>query len=320
MSNSGRRILSVDDEAGIRKFLEIGLGRSGFEVDTAANADEAWQRLKQQDYDALLLDVRMPGKSGMELLPDVRVNYPYTPVIMLTAVGDTQTAVSCMKLGALDYLTKPFDLSQVVAALERAILHGALLKERAKLQKLQEDLTHMIIHDIRNELTPISMILELISQNDQLDEKEKKFVHSAMTASRNLANMVQSLLEVAKLEKGEMQLRITEVDGGKLVQEVAESFAAQAEKGSLMLASVCSDPVRVAGDADLLRRVLFNLVHNAIKFTPKGGSITLAVSSTQEGGLFSVQDSGTGIPKEYHEKVFEKFSSACCASRGSGGA
>lgn len=303
-------ILAVDDEAEIRKFLQLGLKKEGFEVDTAQDAQEAWEKLKRASYDAMLLDIRMPGKTGMELLPEVRANFPYTPVIMLTAVGDTKTAVECMKLGALDFLPKPCALAEVVASLERATEYGKLLKERAELMRLQEDLTHMIIHDMRNELTPIVAVLDLVTQTAKLDEKEKRFMQSALTASNNLTNMIQSLLEVSKLEKGELPLNRQRLDARSVTKEAAQSFSAQAEKKGVELSTNCDDGVQVDADQDLLRRILYNLIHNAFKFTPKGGKVTLSASKGDEGVTFCVQDTGPGVPKAYHEKVFEKFASA----------
>ncbi len=121
MAEESRRVLVVDDEESVRAFLQRMLKDAGYEVTTAANGQEALDKLVQSRIGVVLMDINMPKMSGMEALRQITANWPDTCVVMATAVGDVQTAVEAMKLGAYDYITKPFNREGLVLTLQKAI-------------------------------------------------------------------------------------------------------------------------------------------------------------------------------------------------------
>ncbi|MGA7843992.1 MAG: response regulator [Dehalococcoidales bacterium] len=121
MTNHEYRILIVDDEAAIRRLLRQKLTKSGYQCEEAGNSDEALEKMKTFPADLIMLDMKMPGKSGMELLPELKANYPDTAVIMATAVAEADLAIQCMKLGADDYITKPFNLDEITSNIEKTL-------------------------------------------------------------------------------------------------------------------------------------------------------------------------------------------------------
>ena len=116
-----KRLLIVDDEPSIRKVLQAHLQRAGHEVDTAVDGGQAIAKLGEQLYHAVVTDLKMPGIGGLELLHWVRQNYPGLPVVVITAHGTVDTAVEALKLGAHDYVTKPFDRDELLLILEKAL-------------------------------------------------------------------------------------------------------------------------------------------------------------------------------------------------------
>jgi len=114
-------ILIVDDEQPIRRLLRGKLTAEGYCCCEAGNAEQALEVLKNEKVSLVLLDIKMPGKSGVDLLPEIRASYPDTAVVMATALGATEVAVHCMKHGAYDFVTKPFDLDDVVLSVSRAL-------------------------------------------------------------------------------------------------------------------------------------------------------------------------------------------------------
>ncbi len=133
-------VLVVDDEEPIRNALKKFLNQQGYDVVTAASGDEALRVLQRQKVSVVLLDVRMPGKSGIDLVPQVLEIEPTVAVLMLTAVNDATTAALCMQRGAMDYLTKPIDLSDLARAILRAIRRRDSQIEQANLnQWLKEE-------------------------------------------------------------------------------------------------------------------------------------------------------------------------------------
>jgi putative two-component system response regulator len=121
MTNHEQRILIVDDEASIRKLLRQKLSKEGYTCEEANNAEQALAKLRNNQIELVILDVNMPGKSGIDLLPEIKSNYQSTSVIMATAVAETSIAVNCMKHGADDYICKPFNLDEVNMSVERTL-------------------------------------------------------------------------------------------------------------------------------------------------------------------------------------------------------
>ena len=115
------RILLADDDAGVRRVIQFKLKQRGFEVTTAENGASALTMLKRQEFDLLLTDMKMPGLNGIELLEQAKGIRPGLEVILITAYADVHQAVRAMKLGAFDYLTKPFEDDQLFVAIEKAL-------------------------------------------------------------------------------------------------------------------------------------------------------------------------------------------------------
>ena len=119
MTTQEKKILIVDDEATIRRLLRQKLTSLGYHCEEACSSEEALGKLKTYTADLIMLDMKMPGKSGMDLLPELKASYPDTAVIMATAVAESNLAIQCMRLGADDYITKPFNLDEVVLNVEK---------------------------------------------------------------------------------------------------------------------------------------------------------------------------------------------------------
>ena len=122
-------ILVVDDDHAVRTVVARKMEAEGYDCVTAANGREALEKVAEQSFDLVLLDMKMPGPSGMDVLPKIISNYPDTGVVMVTAVADTQTAVEVMKMGACDYVTKPFNLDDLNIRVEKALERKRLVRE-----------------------------------------------------------------------------------------------------------------------------------------------------------------------------------------------
>ena len=139
MSEKQATILIVDDEEMVRRLLHQKLSSEGYQCQEADGAAQALGKLRSNAVELVLLDIRMPGKSGVELLPEIKASYPDTAVIMATAITDTNIAIQCMKQGAYDYLTKPFNLDEVVLSVDRALEKRRLeLENRDYQQHLEQ--------------------------------------------------------------------------------------------------------------------------------------------------------------------------------------
>ncbi len=157
-------ILLVDDEEMIRRLLSQKLSAEGYRCQQAANAEQALEKLKDDSIELVILDIRMPGKSGVELLPEIKAKYSDTAVVMATAVDDANTAINCMKAGAYDYVTKPFNLEEVSFSVRRA-LEGRRLKLENRdyqqhLEQKVEEQAQKIRASFFNAVTALAYALE----------------------------------------------------------------------------------------------------------------------------------------------------------------
>jgi len=148
MKTEKARVLIVDDEETVREILRRTLSQEGYSCVTACDADNALDLMDGDSIDLVLSDIMMPGRSGIDLLGEVREKSPDTAMIMVTAVADTQTAINAMKLGAYDYVTKPFNLVEVLMSVDRALEKRNLLvsnrEYKINLEKKVEEQTEEI--------------------------------------------------------------------------------------------------------------------------------------------------------------------------------
>jgi putative two-component system response regulator len=139
MAEEQGSILIVDDEAAVRRLLSRRVAGEGYRCEEASTGDEALIKIRSDLVQLVVLDIKMPGRSGVELLPEIKAAHPDVAVIMATAITDTSTAIECMKQGAYDYITKPFNLDEVVLSIERALEKRRLeLENRDYQQHLEQ--------------------------------------------------------------------------------------------------------------------------------------------------------------------------------------
>ncbi len=149
MAANGIKILVVDDEAMVRKLLCQRLSREGYQCDEAGGADQALEKLKADPADVVILDIKMPGKSGMELLPEIKAKYPDTAVMMATALNDINISIQCMKEGAYDYICKPFNLAEVVMSVQGVLDKQRLEREIREYQQYLEEKVEEQTQEVR---------------------------------------------------------------------------------------------------------------------------------------------------------------------------
>ena len=188
---------------------------------------------------------------------------------------------------------------------------GHDVSERVALEKMRADLTHMVVHDLRNPLGSIMGSLQLIhTAFVEHDETLpiNKLLSVAMRSGQKLYLLIDSLLDLGRLETGETELSKASVNVNALVQEAVEQIQPFALSRQQNLSTyVASEVDEVSADRDLTLRVLTNLLDNAVKFTPRSGHITLSVERVEAELLFTVADDGIGIPPEYRQRIFERF-------------
>lgn len=314
--NTQGRILVVDDEPKNRELLHDILEVSGFTVIEAADGLEALSKVQSEHCDVVLLDVLMPRMDGLEACKQLKANpeTAHIPVLMVSALVDREARNFGVDAGANDYLTKPIDRRDVLLRVRNAVytkrLFEKVQQDLAKLRELeilQDNLTHMIIHDMRSPLMAVSWSYDLLLKEKQLlTPEQQEYISMGKNCCSELVGMVNSLLDISRMESGLMPLKPTYTDLLDIARTAAESVASLAKKKALAIL-VNGDETHVTVDRDIMHRVFVNLLGNAIKFAPDASSITVEITTSGKSVHAKVTDQGPGIPPEFHQKIFEKF-------------
>jgi two-component system sensor histidine kinase/response regulator len=320
------RLLIVDDSEANRDMLLRRLDAPGRILKVARSGREALTLLESEPFDLVLLDIRMPDMDGYEVLKRMKVHdtLRHLPVIMISALDELDSVIRCIELGADDYLPKPFDpillRARIGACLEKKRLRDGEMRLFAQLQEnyrrlkeletLRDDLTNMIVHDLRTPLTSLLTGLQTLGLSAAMDEMDHEIMSLSIAGGETLLGMINDLLDVGKMEDGSLKLERAPLCAQELVTEAVQQVAALAREKSLTIdRELGQDLPEIAVDSDKFRRTLVNLLGNAVKFTPEGGIITVVVSLIPEESAirFCVRDTGEGIPREAFGRIFDKF-------------
>ncbi len=307
-------ILVVDDTVENLRLLASMLGQYGYEVRPVTNGRQALLAVERDPPDLILLDINMPEMNGYEVCARLKQqpSLKDIPVIFLTALGDVTDKVKAFDIGGIDYVTKPFQIEEVSArvathlALRRASRELAQSYERlGALEKLRDDLVHMVVHDMRSPLTVLVGHLELLRNAAfaAADQDAGNDLRAAERAARTLCRMANDLLDVSRLEQRKLPVSHAEVELAQLAAEVLSTYRALDRGQELEVRGAA----RVSCDADLVRRVLENLIGNALKHSPLGTAVSVDIESRTAGVRVSVADRGPGVPAAARDRIFEKF-------------
>lgn len=357
MSSAPANILLVDDQPANLDALEAILDSPDHVLVRAQTANEALLALLKYDFAAIVLDIRMPGISGIELaeLIKQRKKSQHIPIVFLTAhMVEDQDVLRGYGVGAVDYLSKPINpqilrsklavlvnLFRVTRALEAA---NAALKEQveqreraqAALQAANDELEARVAartaelevamgearaasvakdhflavlsHELRTPLTPVLICAQMFERDPAVDERTRE---AMSTIRRNIemeARLIDDLLDLTRISKGKLVLNMQEVDVNLVLRQAVQTCAMEAsDKGVRLDLDLCPDHVAVRGDPSRLQQVFWNLVKNAIKFTPPGGSIVVRCGREDGDVVVKVRDTGIGIDPTRLPRVFDAF-------------
>ncbi|NJO43372.1 MAG: response regulator [Cyanobacteria bacterium RU_5_0] len=332
------RILAVDDSPDNLFLVQTILEDSGYEIYLAEDGITALAQIEHSPPDLILLDVMMPGMDGYEVTRRIRRNkkLAHIPILLITAHGKS-SVVEGLDAGADDFIRKPVDVDELLARVRSLLRLKHSIDEREHMMRQREDFVSRLTHDLRTPLVAADRMLHLILQDafGEIPTELYEAVATMIRSNQNLLHMVNTLLEVYRHEAGRKNLTFSPCNLQDMVQDVVQELSPLASDRGLTLAVESEESesgtgnnqtTTVLGDYIELRRVLTNLVGNAIKFTDEGEiSIRLIAASvkpasrvTKSWVTVEVEDTGVGIALEEQAMLFEWFRQGNHKRSGSG--
>ncbi|WP_447982963.1 ATP-binding response regulator [Nitrospira sp. Nam74] len=327
-------VLVVDDNPDLCHYL-VDLLSAEYRVETANDGVEALDRARRLQPDIILSDIMMPQMSGRELLQAIRgeSSLHSTPMIFLTAKSGSEARIESLDAGADDYLSKPFEEGELLARIRNMLRIRAqervLTRQAEELQQLNSELqvantklaeashrksemVSVVSHDLRN---PLAAILGLVSNlldglGGGLTDKQVHYLKRIKSNVESLDRMVNDLLDLAKIEAGHMTVHFEPIPIMSFLQNLIETSKSAANQSGISLSATAPTQTSllvVKADKDKLSRVLNNLLHNALKYTPQGGKVSIECAGKDKLVEISIIDTGPGIAPTEIDKVFDKF-------------
>lgn len=310
-------VLVVDDNPKNLQIIALTLRDLNYRLIIADNGKKAIDLSGRHKIDLILLDIMMPGIDGFEVCKVIKSNpqYQNIPIIFLTALSEKTNLVKGFELGAVDYITKPFNKEELISRIKT---HLELKFARDELQKATNHLTELnaikdkmfsvIGHDLRSPIGSLKMTLDMLANSiERYDTNRlKETIASLSKTSEEVFGLLENLLWWARSQNGNLTIHTENI---ALADFVSSLF--YLNKSSLLLKDIqfeknIADDTKVFADHNILKTVLHNLLTNAIKFTPNGGTVSISSELEDNRIKIRVSDTGIGIPEENIPKLFDE--------------
>jgi signal transduction histidine kinase len=321
-----RRLLVVDDDADFAESLADILEAHNYRVEIAGSAVEAEQALVDNGPPVALLDIRLGGTSGVDLLGELTARHPQLICVMMTAHVETRSAVQALRRGAYDYIDKACEPGELLAVLERAFekhefqqgkQQAMLALQQAKeaaeaANRAKSGFLATISHELRTPLNAIIGFSELVLAEPLGpigNEQYRGYIKDVHESGQHLLALINDILDLSKAEAGKLELSEHVVDIRHTLAAVCRLVNHRIVEGGLTLGlQVAANLPPLRADERKLKQVLLNLLSNAVKFTPDGGRIEVTVGVDTAGCCrVAIRDTGIGIAPEDVQRVFEPF-------------
>jgi len=307
--NRKTHVLVVDDQSSARAYLKVLLERQCYQVTEAASGAEALRLLEGSDFRMVMIDIVMEGMDGFELLNQIRrsVDVSKMAIIGFSGNASPENIARFIKHGGNDFLAKPFEPEQVTCRLNT---NAQLLERFDRLNQLNEqknELLGMAAHDIRG---PLGVILSGASllKPEVSSDRGNLLVSMMSEAAEQMESLLDGLLDISAIQDATISINKEKVLLSELVEHAARMSELMVnDKSQKLTLSIPPDKVWVNVDRLRMQEVLHNLISNAVKYSPRGGTFELCLSSNHEQARVQVIDEAGGIPESERHLLFKPF-------------
>lgn len=313
-SEREKTVFVIDDDEIIRLSCEQILHKSGYRVETFGNGYEGIERLKAVKPPLLVVDIKMPELDGFEVIKIVRKIDPELVIVVITGYATIETAVDAMKMGAYDFLPKPFTPSELRLIIDRGFERWRLANETRLLRKQKEEVERkfvtLVSHQLKAPLGAVKQYLDVLlyTCRDQFSSEAIEWISRSQSRISEMISMIQDWLMLAKLDRGVLCESASSCDLGKIIEETLQEYQQIPSANEITLTGeIAPDLVPVRGDKAGLGLLVDNLVSNAVKYNRPGGKVTVRAGREGRSIVLEVSDTGLGIPQDFRPHLFEEF-------------
>jgi signal transduction histidine kinase len=315
------RVAMVDDEEplclGVRRILsKYRMHVSDVQVDVDysftyfTNGEGLLDAINSgQDFDLLLLDLKLPGISGLDVLTALSEHNHEILTIMITAYATFETAVQATKLGAYDFLPKPFSPEELRYAVRKATSQFVLSHEARKLaeekRQVRFNFISVLAHELKAPLNAIEGYLNIL-RTDETPE-HMPMIERSLLRLEGMKKLIFDLLDLTRIESGQKQRAFTQVDLAEVAAHAVELLGVEAAARSIDIDLQVEGMVAMIADHSEIEIIFNNLVSNAVKYNRDGGSVWVRVRRDGDDVIIEVQDTGVGLAPEEAAKLFNEF-------------
>ena len=308
-------ILIIDDEESMRDACAQILVKIGCRVETAPDGETGLRKALEIRPDAVIVDLKMPGKSGLEVLDELRLIDPAVVAVVITGYATVDAAVEAMKRGAYDFLPKPFTPEELRLIIARALERRFLAREAETLRRekklLEDNIITMVSHQLRGPLTAIQQYFEVIlaGMAGTVDDKPREMIRKAGERLNGLMSLINDWLDLARIDQGRLVGKLKPLDPGKMMRKLVEFMTPLAKEFEVTLewSGPAGPNFEVLGDEETLEQVFTNLISNAIAYNKPQGRVRIGLGEDPDFVVIEVQDTGIGISQEHLPFIFDQF-------------
>jgi len=327
---SKENILVIDDELGIREGCKRVLKPQGFLIETAASLREGLQKVRAGSYDLVLLDVMLPDGRGVDLVEQIHAKDPNIVCVIITGYATVELAVNAIKVGAYDFISKPFTADLLLMTVNQGLEKRRLSLEASRLQEVEREkdelvrakeemerldefksaFTVLVAHELRSPVGGAQSLVRTLLKGmaGELNEKQSDLLKRVDLRLSGLLELVNDLLVLAKSKTLAPDKPLERVELQPFFKGLIEHFLVEAGHKRITLDyQAPQELIVIRGNEDGLQKVFGNLVGNAIKYTPEGGRVQVSLTVKDEQAEISVADTGIGIPEEDLARLGEEF-------------
>ncbi|MDH5358152.1 MAG: hybrid sensor histidine kinase/response regulator [Gammaproteobacteria bacterium] len=313
------KILVVDDVETIRQYLSKVLEPLQAAVTEAADGDQAFELIKNNEYDIIFMDIEMPGKSGLEVIKRVRkqLGFKFTPIIVMTGLEQPELIQQAFDCGASDYISKPLSEIEILARLKIRIENRNLDRElrlariaAEKANYAKSEFITRLAHELKTPLNAINGFNQLIELNPTDPESILESCAYIKTAIKHQDDLINEVTNLAQIEAGIMDMDLSEVELSDIIKDAFSLTKPMADKFSVTLKLPRRDNAKykITADNKRMKQVMLNLISNAIKYNKPNGEVSIQVKPELDGHIkVGISDTGVGIAKNKLPKLFEPF-------------